>query len=201
MNAPTPAPSTSSPAARAPVGPGPVPTRHGELSIRSVWCFFAATFAVTWGLGIVVMAFMDEIEAALGPIGYTNPVFVLMVYSPGFVALAMVWRHHGARGLVAFLRRLTLWRMSLGWWLLLVVGMPAVFYVGAAVNGNLTEFPFDPWYGDRRRHLVGRSAGRGGDDLGRQRAGRDLGLGRRVYGEGAGRSEVVDLFGRRRGIV
>ena len=146
MNAPTPAPSTSSPAARAPVGPGPVPTRHGELSIRSVWWFFAATFAVTWGLGIVVMAFMDEIEAALGPIGYTNPVFVLMVYSPGFVALAMVWRHHGARGLVAFLRRLTLWRMSLGWWLLLV-GMPVAFYAGAAVTGNITEFPFDPWYG------------------------------------------------------
>jgi membrane protease YdiL (CAAX protease family) len=117
------------------------------LSIRSVWWFFAATFAVTWGLGILVMAFMDEIEAVLGPMGYTNPVFVLMVYSPGFVALAMVWRHHGARGLVAFLRRLTLWRMSLGWWLLLLVGMPAVFYAGAAVNGNVIEFPFDPWYG------------------------------------------------------
>ena len=147
MNVPTPAPSTSSPAALAPVGPDPLPTRHGELSIRSVWWFFAATFAVTWGLGILVMAFMDEIEAALGPMGYTNPVFVLMVYSPGFVALAMVWRHHGARGLVAFLRRLTLWRMSLGWWLLLLLGMPAVFYAGAAVNGNVTEFPFDPWYG------------------------------------------------------
>ena len=25
--------------------------------------------------------------------------------------------------------------------------MPAVFYAGAVVNGNATDFPFDPWYG------------------------------------------------------
>ena len=34
------------------------------------------------------------------------------------------------------LRRLTLWRMSFGWWLLLLVGMPAVFYAGAIVTGS-----------------------------------------------------------------
>jgi len=147
MNVPTPAPSTSTSAAHDLTDVRTVPTRHGELTTRSVWWFLAGTFAVTWGLGILVLAFMDQIEAALGPMGYTNPVFVLMVYSPGFVALFMVWRHHGVRGLAAFLRRLTLWRMSPGWWLLLLVGMPAVFYAGATVTGNVTDFPFDPWYG------------------------------------------------------
>lgn len=154
MSSPTPASRTSpSPseaptaAPAAPAAPTPPPTRHGELTTRSAWWFFAATFAVTWGLGMLTMVFLDPIESLFGPMGYTNPVFVLMVYSPAFVAVSMIWRHHGARGLVAFLRRLTLWRMGFGWWALLLVGMPAVFYAGAAVNGNATDFPFDPWYG------------------------------------------------------
>ena len=37
--------------------------------------------------------------------------------------------------------------MPAGWWLLLVIGLPAVFYLGAAVNGTLSDpFPFAPWY-------------------------------------------------------
>jgi uncharacterized protein len=144
MNVPSPALHT--PSHEASDVAIPSPTSHGELTTRSVWWFFAATFAVTWGLGVLVVAFMDRIESIFGPMGYTNPVFILMVYSPGFVALIIVWRHYGGPGLVAFVRRLTLWRMSVGWWLLLV-GMPAVFYAGAAVNGNASDFPFDPWYG------------------------------------------------------
>jgi membrane protease YdiL (CAAX protease family) len=90
---------------------------------------------------------LDRIEAIFGPMGYTNPVFILAVYSPGFVGLFMVWRHYGRHGVASMLRRLTLWRMSGGWWLLLLVGMPAVFYAGAVVTGNVGDFPFDPWYG------------------------------------------------------
>lgn len=145
MNPSIQAPRTTTPG--TPRATAPPPTRHGELSTRSAWWFFAGTFALTWGLGVLVLVFLDPIESVFGPMGYTNPVFVLMVYSPGIVALVMVWRHHGARGLVAFLRRLTLWRMSVGWWLVLLLGMPAVFYAGALVNGTATDFPFDPWYG------------------------------------------------------
>lgn len=151
MSSPTPASRTSpfpseAPAA-APAAPAAPPTRHGELTTRSAWWFLAATFAVTWGLGMLTMLFLDPIESLFDPMGYTNPVFALMVYSPAFVAVSMIWRHHGPPGLVTFLRRLTLWRMGFGWWALLLVGMPAVFYAGAAVNGNAADLPFDPWYG------------------------------------------------------
>ena len=120
---------------------------RGPLTLRSVRTFFLATFALTWGLGALMVAFIDQIEALFGPMGYTNPVFILVVYSPGIVGLVLVWRHYGLAGLRSFLRRLTLWRMSLRWWLVLLVGMPAVFYAGALVNGNAGDFPFDPWYG------------------------------------------------------
>ena len=127
-------------------GAGPS-VRHGELTTRSVWRFFAATFVLSWGLGAVVVTFMDQVEAWFGPMGYTNPAFILMVYAPGFIGVFMVWRHYGVSGLRSFFRRLTLWRMSAGWWLVLLVGMPAVFYGGAVIAGTIGDFPFDPWYG------------------------------------------------------
>ncbi len=117
------------------------------VSQRTVWHFFAGTFALSWGLGALFVAFADPIEAVLGPMGYTNPVFIVMVWAPGIVGVLLVIRHYGLRGLASFLRRLTLWRMPLAWWLVLLLGMPAVFYAGAVITGNVGDFPFTPWYG------------------------------------------------------
>jgi membrane protease YdiL (CAAX protease family) len=37
--------------------------------------------------------------------------------------------------------------MPLGWWAILLVGIPAVKYLGAAINGRIGEpLPFSPWY-------------------------------------------------------
>ena len=128
-----------------PRAPAESPIR--PVSQRTVWIFFAGTFALSWGLGALFVAFADQIEAVLGPMGYTNPMFIVMVWAPGIVGVLLVIRHYGLRGLVPFLRRLTLWRMSAAWWLVLLLGMPAVFYAGAVVTGNVGDFPIDPWYG------------------------------------------------------
>lgn len=122
------------------------PTAPG-LTFRSLRAFFLGTFALSWGTGILYVLFQQQVDAIFGPMGYTNPVFIFLVYAPGIVGVAMVWRHYGLAGLRGFFRRFMLWRMSLSWWLLLLVGMPAVFYAGAALNGNLTDaFSFSPWY-------------------------------------------------------
>lgn len=89
------------------------------------------------------MVFQEQVEAIFGPMGYTNPVIIFMVYSPGIVGVLMVWRHCGFKGLGSFFRRFALWRMPGVWWLVLMLGMPAVFYAGALVNGSLADpFPF-----------------------------------------------------------
>ncbi|WP_262107928.1 CPBP family intramembrane glutamic endopeptidase [Arthrobacter sp. Marseille-P9274] len=121
--------------------------KRGGLTLRSAPAFFLATFGLSWGAGALYMLFQAEIDAIFGPMGYTNPVFILMVYTPGIVGVAMVWRHYGLSGLASFFRRFGQWRMALSWWLVLLVAMPAVFYAGAAIQGSLTDpFPFSPWY-------------------------------------------------------
>jgi len=42
------------------------------------------------------------------------------------------------------------------WWVFLVTGIPAVYYVGAAIKGTLTDsFPFSPWYDVLPALLIG----------------------------------------------
>lgn len=130
----TQAPSTQEP--ERPLGTAP--------SLRA---FFGLTFLLGWGTGIAMVLFQDPIETVFGEIGYTNPVFIFLVYSPALSGMFLVWRHYGTRGVVQFLRRLTLWRMPARWWALLI-GIPVLFYAGAAIAGTLGEpFPFSPWYG------------------------------------------------------
>lgn len=116
------------------------------MTMRSLGPFFAIAFGLAWGLFVLLVLFTDQIEAIFGPVSGTNPVFVLAVYAPGIAGVLLVWRHYGIKGL-GFFRCLTLWRMPIRWWLLLLIGMPAVKYLGAALNGRLTDpSPFSPWH-------------------------------------------------------
>ncbi len=118
------------------------------MPTRMLIAFFGLTFGLTWGLAGLFVLFPAPIEALFGPVGYTNPLFILAVYSPGIAALLLVWRQHGHRGLGCYLRRLTQWRMPAAWWALLVVGIPAAFYAGAAIKGSMGDrLPFSPWHG------------------------------------------------------
>jgi hypothetical protein len=109
--------------------------------------FLALTFGLTWGLAILLMLFTDQIVAIFGEISMSNPLFILAVYSPGIASVLLLWRHYGLGGLGSFFRRLTLGRMATHWWLFLILGIPAVVYLGAAIKGTISDpFPFSPWY-------------------------------------------------------
>jgi hypothetical protein len=116
-------------------------------SLRTFWWFMALAFGLGWGVAILMMLFSDQVEAIFGEINGTNPVFILVVWSPAIAAIGMIWKQHGRRGVGSYLRRLTLWRMPSPWWVLLLLGIPAVKYAGAAFNGTAGDFPFSPWYG------------------------------------------------------
>lgn len=122
-------------------------TTPSTMTLRTVWWFMAITFALGWGIGAALFLFADQIEAIFGEISGTNPVFILLVWSPAIAGLTLVWRYDGSEGVGRFLRRLALWRMPSPWWAFLLLGIPAVKYLGAAFNGTAGEFPFTPWYG------------------------------------------------------
>ena len=127
----------------------PQVTRPSELpgmGLRTVWWFMAITFGLGWGIGALLFLFTDQIEAIFGPVSGTNPVFILLVWSPAIAGLTLVWHHFGRTGVGSFLRRLTLWKMPSPWWIFVLLGIPAVKYLGAAFNGTAGDFPFSPWY-------------------------------------------------------
>jgi len=123
------------------------PSAQSGMTTKTLVPFLALTFGLTWGIAALFILFTDQLVAIFGEMGITNPLFILAVYSPGFAAVFLVWRHYGFKGLGSFFRRLTLWRASRYWWLFLILGIPAIMYVGAAVKGTISDpFPFSPWY-------------------------------------------------------
>lgn len=108
--------------------------------------FTAITFGVTWGLGMLLVT-VPGLERIFGPMSYTNPIFILMVWAPAIAGIGIVLRYHGVRGLGSLLSRMTLWKMPTAWWAFLILGIPALFYAGAAIKGTFpAPFPFTPWY-------------------------------------------------------
>ena len=106
-----------------------------EPPVHSVYVFFFLTFAIAWGGMGLVFVFQDAVEAALGPMGATHPLFILAVWSPAISGILLVLWYGGLPGLRRYLSRLLLWRAPVGWYLLLLIGLPAISYLGAALGG------------------------------------------------------------------
>lgn len=116
------------------------------ISNKTLTHFLALVFGLSWGLAVLLILFTDQIAAIFGELNQSNPVIMLIIYSPGIAGVFLVWWHYGLQGLGSFFRRLTLWRAPLRWWLFLIIGIPAVVYTGAAVKGTIGDpFPFSPW--------------------------------------------------------
>jgi membrane protease YdiL (CAAX protease family) len=117
------------------------------MKTKTLIPFLALTFGITWGISVLLFLFYDQIITIFGELSMTNPLFILLVYSPGIAGLFLVWRHYGLKGLRSYFRRLTLCRIPNAWWLFLIVGIPLIVYSGAVLKGSVADpFPFSPWY-------------------------------------------------------
>jgi membrane protease YdiL (CAAX protease family) len=96
--------------------------------------FVLLTFGVSWGLGVLYFLFPWELIASFGPPSVSNPVFILAVSAPSFAGIILTGITQGVTGLRELLTRLFRWRVALRWYLIVLLGMPAISICASAVH-------------------------------------------------------------------
>ena len=102
--------------------------------------FLLTTFGLAWGILALYILLPGLMTALFGQLSGHHPLFILAVWSPAIAAFIIITRHAGLAGLQRYLSRLLLWRCPPAWYAFLL-GVPLLFYAGAAVKGNLFTEP------------------------------------------------------------
>lgn len=99
--------------------------------------FLAITFAITWGLGVLAIAWPAFADVAMT---YALPVAVA---APSVAALIVIARHRGRAGLAAWWCSLTRWRVSWRYWAVPLLAVPAVGIASRAIESGAGGRAFD----------------------------------------------------------
>jgi len=113
-----------------------------EINVYSLLPFLLVTFLTAWSILFLYIFFPEQMAKAFGQLSGNHPLFFLAVYAPAIAAFTIIIAKTGTSGLRLYLKRFLLCRASVGWYLFLLVGIPIIFYLGAAINGNLADNPF-----------------------------------------------------------
>ena len=116
-------------------------THRYSVPLIALAPFFLITFGLTWGILALYILLPGPMTATFGQISGHHPLFILAVWTPAIAALIVIIHYAGLRGLRRYLSRMLLWRCPPVWYVFLM-GVPLLFYVGAAVKGNLFTDPF-----------------------------------------------------------
>ena len=106
----------------------------------SLVAFFVLTFAITWGVGLLVVLFPGPLEALFGKLSVSSPLFVLAVAGPTIAATILTVARDGLAGLGALYARLLRWRFGLRWYAVVLVGIPLVGYLASRVAGPQPKY-------------------------------------------------------------
>jgi len=117
-------------------------TNEFMIPPTSLGPFLLMTFGLAWGILAAYMLLPAMMTSVFGRISGNHPLFFLAVYAPALSAFLLVIRRSGLSGLRRFFARLRLWRCSTAWAVFLIIGLPLVFYAGAALKGTLFSEPF-----------------------------------------------------------
>src|SRR3712207_5037536 len=121
------------------VGNAPIqsaPTQTGLLARHPLVSFFVMAYAFTWIAWSPWV--LSEDGAGLLPFGLSEAASGLLnaaaiLLGPTSAALIMTGATEGRAGIGRLLRRVVLWRVGLGWYLVALVGIPAVMALGALI--------------------------------------------------------------------
>jgi membrane protease YdiL (CAAX protease family) len=115
--------------------------RQDAITTRMIIPFVLLTFGLTWGVVLVLLFAPNVVPSFLGPMGVTNPVYILAVWAPALVAIALIlWRVRWA-GLRRYFGRVFHQQVGWQWWAFVLLALPAIKIFGAILNGT----PFAGW--------------------------------------------------------
>lgn len=118
---------------------------------RPLVAFFTLTFLVTWTCWAAAAA-IPAVGAAGAPVpaAIAAGVFLLGVFAPGLVAVALTERGEGRAATTALLGRMLRWRVGARWYLFAILYVPVVELSAALahrlVAGTWPRFGQTPWY-------------------------------------------------------
>jgi membrane protease YdiL (CAAX protease family) len=113
-----------------------------RISFLSILPFLIITFIITWAVIGLYILMPERMTGLFGELSGNHPLFFLAVWAPAIAAISIVFIKSGFFGLKSFLSRILIWRVHFAWYLFLLIGMPVLFYLGAALNGSLFDNPF-----------------------------------------------------------
>jgi uncharacterized protein len=110
------------------------PDTH-SFTISTFIPFLIITFGLTWGIIALYIFLPESMAATFGELTGEHPLFYLATYGPAVAALVIVLFKTRLNGIRRFLSRLFIWRAPVLWYAFLLLGIPALFYIGAIVKG------------------------------------------------------------------
>jgi len=116
---------------------------HKEHNVPfvSIVPFLLIAFGLTWGILSLFIFLTGTMTKLVGELTGQHPLFFLAVYAPAIAGFITVTWYGGREGLRRFGSRFLLWRCSRIWYAFLLIGVPLIFYLGAALKGTLFEAP------------------------------------------------------------
>lgn len=109
--------------------------------MRAIGKFLILTFGVTWVLWALVLRVASAASDAshIPPLlSLGGPVFLVGVFAPGLVAIALTAFDEGRVGLVALLHRITRWHIAAGYYVFALLLIPLTKLTAAVLYRGLT---------------------------------------------------------------
>jgi uncharacterized protein len=113
----------------------PASAGHRGGESRQLLLYFALAFGITWGIGGVCLFVPSIVKAFSRWPAETNPLFYAAVYAPTLSAVVVTAVSGGTVGLRELLGRLSPWRAGIGWYVLVLIGYPAVGLLAGRAAG------------------------------------------------------------------
>ncbi len=93
--------------------------------------FFLLTFLITWGIGAWAILLPEKTRELFGELNDTSPIYFLAIAAPTISATILSLAQDGWTGLRSLLARLTIWRFSVKWYALVLIGIPSAGWIAA----------------------------------------------------------------------